>query len=919
MWGLLVAAAVPLFVATGDRLAWSARGWMLALVGWAAVWVPARFFPDTSVLAPEAGLTLAALGLALVLGIAVSVLVDGIRTFRFGWRQPAAILGGVRARSCPCSAFTADVFDGRWDAPDSGWANGWRSPRPRPSKGEFRMLWVGDPAVLPLDPVVLRDGTGYTLTRNGPGDVTEQWRAPEHDADQVVDRAIVLATDGRTNRLGRMLAPMGVRFVVVPSTQGTGGGANAARARGAAPGDGAAARPGAAALEPGSRALREPRVRPDPGRGGRPPSRPGRLAPTQPGGAGDRSHGCGAAPVAARSPPAPRSGVRRTTRSGRRLAAATRSVTQERSAGPTGTRRRRGAGRHRLRSAVAALGDARRRLVHLVPRDLVVATHPGAPGSVDPGDRARARRERSTPPRPARRARRRGVLVGAGMSVDEPTPEAAPAAPTARRAPSRPSRPDPVRRGGGARRRGRGAAERVLGSDRVDGGGRGRRGRRGPGGRLASSTGTAPTARRHPTAVPTRRCSWRAWPAPTSRSPITVMPGGDAAPAHRPHASRAGRTGRRTGGRRARHARAGGRRRGGRRTGRGVAPPGARRRRRGRAVHADRRARLVLRHGHHRRRERSTTSCSSIRSATTPSSTSRSSPTPACRSPTGCRRSSCRGGRASRSRCRTSCCARRVVAAHIHARTGRVVAERTQIFDGRRRRRRPTRRASRCRSARPRPPPTWWIAGGSTRDGGRRDAVRSPTSPTATAGRSETSWSGGERRARADGRRAVARPEPGRRRPLGCRSTAHTRSRRRAVDVEGHAGPGGGRDVRVVGAVVVEHRRRQHARLDAHRHPVGHPRARRRRGDDVTVVNPGPEPVTAELLAADLVDRRVGPPASPSLRSHQSRQDRAAGPARRPTGADRGHRQHPVVVGLTCSATPAPRSSAAIPDLAHGG
>ncbi|HEU5306609.1 MAG TPA: glycosyltransferase family 2 protein, partial [Acidimicrobiia bacterium] len=46
MWGLIVAAAVPLFVATGDRLAWTARGWMLALVGWAVVWVPARFFPD---------------------------------------------------------------------------------------------------------------------------------------------------------------------------------------------------------------------------------------------------------------------------------------------------------------------------------------------------------------------------------------------------------------------------------------------------------------------------------------------------------------------------------------------------------------------------------------------------------------------------------------------------------------------------------------------------------------------------------------------------------------------------------------------------------------------------------------------------------------------------------------------------------
>jgi GT2 family glycosyltransferase len=226
LWGLVVAAAVPLFVATGERLAWTARGWLLALVGWAVVWVPARWFPHTSVLAPEAGLVLAALGLALCVGITVSVFVDGIHTFRFGWRQPAAIIGAF-AIVLPALAFTTDVFDGRWGAPDSGWPTELAFTESSAAKGDFRMLWAGDPTELPLDPVVLHDGTGYVLTRNGPGDVTEQWRAPEHSADHVVDRALVLATTGRTNRLGQMLAPMGVRYVAVPSTQGRGGGASA--------------------------------------------------------------------------------------------------------------------------------------------------------------------------------------------------------------------------------------------------------------------------------------------------------------------------------------------------------------------------------------------------------------------------------------------------------------------------------------------------------------------------------------------------------------------------------------------------------------------------------------------------------------------------------------------------------------------
>ncbi len=294
MWGLIVAAAVPLFVATGDRLAWTARGWVLALVGWAAVWVPARWFPDTSVLAPEAGLTLAALGLALCVGITVSVFVDGIHTFKFGWRQPAAIVGAV-AIVLPALAFTGDVFDGRWDAPASGWANDLAFTQASTSKGEFRMLWTGDPAELPLDPVVLRDGTGYVLTRNGPGDVTEQWRAPEHDADLVVDRALVLATAGRTNRLGRMLAPMGVRYVVVPSTQGRDGGAQADAPVALRRRDGPAARPGAPAVEPGPRALREPRVRTDPCRGAAARA-PGRFPPPQPRRALDRPHARGPAP-----------------------------------------------------------------------------------------------------------------------------------------------------------------------------------------------------------------------------------------------------------------------------------------------------------------------------------------------------------------------------------------------------------------------------------------------------------------------------------------------------------------------------------------------------------------------------------------------------------------------------------------------
>jgi GT2 family glycosyltransferase len=226
MWGLVFAAAVPLLLATGERLAWAARAWVLALAGWAAVWVPSTFFPHFSVPAPEAGLTVAALGLALALGIGVSVLVDGVKDMRFGWRQPAAILGAV-AVLLPVVGFVGDAFDGSWGAPSTAYTTDLAFTSSLAARGQFRMLWLGNPTVLPLEPVVLDDGVGYTLTRNGSGNVLQQWRAPEHDADAVLADAIRLAESGLTNRLGRMLAPMGVHYVVLPNGQGKDGGAQA--------------------------------------------------------------------------------------------------------------------------------------------------------------------------------------------------------------------------------------------------------------------------------------------------------------------------------------------------------------------------------------------------------------------------------------------------------------------------------------------------------------------------------------------------------------------------------------------------------------------------------------------------------------------------------------------------------------------
>jgi GT2 family glycosyltransferase len=227
-WGLLVAAAFVLLAGSGLRLAWAARAWMLILVGFALAWMPGRFTDDLRTPAPEAALTLAALGLAIAVGLGVSARVADLSDFRFDWRQSAmvaAAIGGIAF----LLAFAVDAVDGRWRAPAQDWPTELAWTEAETTDGGFRMLWLGDPTVLPNDPSVMPDGLGYVLTRDGPGDARDLMRAPERRADRLVTEAVELTVDGNTGRVGHLLAPMGVRYIAVTERAAPDGGASASQ------------------------------------------------------------------------------------------------------------------------------------------------------------------------------------------------------------------------------------------------------------------------------------------------------------------------------------------------------------------------------------------------------------------------------------------------------------------------------------------------------------------------------------------------------------------------------------------------------------------------------------------------------------------------------------------------------------------
>jgi hypothetical protein len=211
--GLLVAGLVPLVIARGPALVWASRAWIVTLASFALAWVPTRLSATAPVPSPQGVLVPAALGIAVAAGLGVSALLADMRTSGFGWRQVSAV-ACVIGLALPLLAFAVDTASGRWRLPSTDWPTSvaWMGDLPNP--GGFRVLWLGDPSVLPVDAKVV-DGIGFGLTTDGPGDARTLWAAPENGASDTLGAALVAARAGDTARLGHLVAPIGVRYIAV--------------------------------------------------------------------------------------------------------------------------------------------------------------------------------------------------------------------------------------------------------------------------------------------------------------------------------------------------------------------------------------------------------------------------------------------------------------------------------------------------------------------------------------------------------------------------------------------------------------------------------------------------------------------------------------------------------------------------------
>jgi len=224
-WSVLFTAALPLFIGRRWRLGWSVRAWALALAGFCLAWVSGEGWLVGVLPSASSMLAASALGLAVAAGLGMAAFESDLPNYHFGWRQLISFLAAIAFVVSFVPALTASM-SGRWELPRGDFNRSLVFLNEGTDQGVSRVLWIGDASALPLSGWALDAPTidnlgdsrrlAYATTMGGTPSIAEQWAGAQTDTTAHLADALRTAAEGGTARLGALLAPMSVRYIVVP-------------------------------------------------------------------------------------------------------------------------------------------------------------------------------------------------------------------------------------------------------------------------------------------------------------------------------------------------------------------------------------------------------------------------------------------------------------------------------------------------------------------------------------------------------------------------------------------------------------------------------------------------------------------------------------------------------------------------------
>ena len=216
--GLYIPVFVSVVVTRSNTFIWATRSLSLVvLTGMLIVAIDANV---VNIAAPSFGQlsAIVACGLALGAGALASFVFDDELTLAYRWWKPVVTCALIASFVGALPAVSMAV-GGSWNQSKTAIADLYTQMQANPPEGDYNVVYVGRSEVLPVSSLRVNGEVAFAVADDGELTMRDRWAKP-NELNSNVESALHAIIGRKTVRGGRLLAPLAVRYVVVPQIDG---------------------------------------------------------------------------------------------------------------------------------------------------------------------------------------------------------------------------------------------------------------------------------------------------------------------------------------------------------------------------------------------------------------------------------------------------------------------------------------------------------------------------------------------------------------------------------------------------------------------------------------------------------------------------------------------------------------------------
>ena len=204
-----------LIVADSWRRLWAIRAAVLVVFGLLFVVLDDQGELPFALPEPSVMLTLVACGLALAVATCLSVFAETNMSRTSDWRRSLSLLVPISI-ALTVAPTLLSVTDGRWNQPETLVPQLLEQLPDNPKEGNYRTLYIGDRDLLPVATNSVTDEVSYGVADDGAVNFSSYWAPQETAMNLAAKRALTSLVTNDTIRIGRLISPLAIRYLVVP-------------------------------------------------------------------------------------------------------------------------------------------------------------------------------------------------------------------------------------------------------------------------------------------------------------------------------------------------------------------------------------------------------------------------------------------------------------------------------------------------------------------------------------------------------------------------------------------------------------------------------------------------------------------------------------------------------------------------------